>query len=566
MSTSEPSDKTTYEYIVVGGGVAALTLASRLSTLLPPSPAGRKQILVLEAGLDPSTVHSEHILTAKTAHAARESPHAYQLNVAPNKNLNGRSAIVQVGKALGGSGVINGGAWTRGPKSDYDLWSRVVKDDAWSYEKLLPFMKKTEAAIVNEKNGVMRDESQHGYNGTVKAAPVRSNWPARKYPLRGVVQRMWEEAGVKYLVDGNNGNQNGLTELVEAWVEGQRQLPGKLLDLRKLEIRLESVVQRVTFEKNGEELVASGVDLASGEHFVATKEVIVSAGAYHSPQILKLSGIGDPTELEEHGITTLFANPEVGKNLMDHPTTGIVWKLKHPENGLAAGSPLFNDPSYFNGWPLDFIKFGPVDDLAELRPLVKNQYDNDLLLRSDASHVELVTLYVPMSRMYTGQDVPMDGSHISTVVACLTPSSRGSIKLKSADISDSPVIDVNFLDTEADRHIMREGLRKAASVHLKTEAGKSFISHEVPPDGQVAITGATDEELDKRIANVGCCFDHPMGSCSMGKVVDSHCRVMGVKRLRVVDASVFPIPISCHPQAAVYATAERAAEWIGRGD
>jgi choline dehydrogenase-like flavoprotein len=558
------STSNTYDYIIVGGGIAGLVLASRLSRLLPP--ADTKRVLVLEAGVDPATVNSEYILSAQASLLARESQHSYQLTVAPNQNLGGRSAIVPVGKGLGGSAAINGGVWTRGPKSDFDWWARIVGDEAWSYNALLPFMKRVESMAVRDENGVVRDDSQHGYDGPLKIVPVRSLWPGRKYPLRDTVQKMWEEASVKYLIDGNGGDQNGLTEFAEVWVDGIRQLPGTILDLTKVEIRTESVVQRVTFEGGGGQPLANGVDLASGEHFVARKEVIVSAGAYHTPQVLKLSGIGDRAELEKHGIKTILENPEVGKNLRDHLAMDITWKLKHPERGLAIGSPKFTDPTYFRGSPLDFIVFDKLDNLEKLGSLAESQEDRDLLLRPDASHVEIVTVYAARGNRHTGWDAALHGSYISTVAVALTTTSRGTITLQSARIQDPPVSDVNFFDTEVDRHISREALRKAASVHLETRAGKSFVSHEVPPEGCVPVIDATDEELDQRIADLGYSLDHPMGSCSMGKVVDSHCRVLGVRGLRVVDASIFPVPISCHPQSAVYATAERVAEWVARGE
>ena len=139
--------------------------------------------------------------------------------------------------------------------------------------------------------------------------------------------------------------------------------------------------------------------------------------------------------------------------------------------------------------------------------------------------------------------------------------------IRSAKAEDPPLIDANFNATESDRYILREALRKGASVLLETETGKSFISHEVAPEGYAQITRDTpDAEIDKRIRDFAYSLDHPMGSCSMGEVVDSHCRVKGVDGLRVVDASVFPVPIACHIQAAVYALAERVAEWVGRGD
>ncbi|KIX03248.1 uncharacterized protein Z518_06800 [Rhinocladiella mackenziei CBS 650.93] len=552
-----------YEYIIVGGGVAGLTLAARLSKLLPPNETDNKRVLVLEAGTDPST--TECITNAMGQHMARESQHAYTLDVAANPHLGGRVTQVPVGKALSGSAAINGSAWTRGPKVDYDYWANLVGDDDWSYDKLLPYFKKTEQVIVGEGEGQVEiDEAHHGYEGTLKAVPMKANWPKRKYPLREPVRKAWEEAGVKYNPDGNNGNQNGLTEMVEVWVQGRRQLPNKILDLSLVDVRDVSTVHRVTFDTTSAgEPVANGVDLVGGEHIAAIKEVIVSAGVYHTPQVLMLSGIGDPAVLEKFGIATVSSNVEVGKNLMDHLAVGLTWKLKHPEQGLAIGSPLFVDPSYFAGWPMDFIEFGPLDDLSQLEPLIKNQEDKKYLLRPDSSHMEVVSLYAALGKRLAGIDAAMDGSHISTLAVCLTTTSRGSVMVRSAHPEDPPIIDPNFNETETDRFILREALRKASAVFLETETGQSFVSHEVPPEGYATITKHTpDAEIDKRIRDFGYSLDHPMGSCSMGKVVDSHCRVKG---LRVVDASVLPIPVACHIQAATYALAERVADWVGNG-
>lgn len=547
--------------------MAGIALASRLSQLLPESGDGKKQILVLEAGTDPST--SDSVLTFVGQQQAQVSEHATILNIAANENLGGRVTTMSVGKALGGSGAINGGAWTRGPKSDYDLWAKIVGDDDWSYDKLLPYFRRTEAVVQggDGEGRCVRDDVQHGYDGALKLTPLRANWPNRRYPLREPLRKAWEELGVKYLPDGNNEQQNGLTELVEVWLGGRRQLPGKIFDLSKVEIRDMSPVRRVTFEQTeGGEPVANGVDLVDGEHISAKKEVIICAGVFHTPQVLMLSGIGDPATLEKHGISTVAANVEVGKNLKDHLGVWMTWKLKHPEKGLAIGSPLFADPSFFTGWPMDFIEFGPLDEPDRLEPLIANAEDRDLLLRPDASHMELAFIYAPHGRS-KGVDTPMDGSYISSLVILLTPTSKGSITLNSSHPQDPPVVDVNFYATETDRHIMREALRKAYSVTLETESGKSFVSHEVPPEGYEPITNDTsDEVLDRRVAEFGNTVFHPMGSCSMGKVVDSHCRVKGVRALRIVDASVFPVPLACHIQAAVYCLAERLADWIARGE
>ncbi|EHY53771.1 hypothetical protein HRR83_003985 [Exophiala dermatitidis] len=581
-STSQPTQPSprSYDYIIVGGGVAGLTLASRLSKLLSSANSDNadttspnintntntaKRILVLEAGTDPS--QTDYIVSATGYNQAKESEYAYILDVEPNPHLNGRSGKVSVGKALGGSGAINGSAWTRGPKADYDYWAKLVGDDDWSYDKLLPFFQRLEH-IVENSTEQQRDELHHGYDGIFKVVPIRANHPKRHYPLRETIQKAWEEAGVPYKPDGNNGNQNGLTEMVELWVDGKRQLPSQVLDLSRVEIRLSTRVRRVILDTSvAGEPVATGVELVSGERLPANKEVILCAGVYHSPQILMLSGIGDLAVLQQHGIQTIVPNVEVGKNLVDHLAIGMTWKLKHPEKGLAFGSPLLTDPSYFAGWPLDFMEFGQLDEPDKLVPLIKSAEERDFLLRPGTSHMEIVTLYAPMGAKFVGIDAAMDGSHLSSIAVCLATTSKGSVTIRSANPEDPPVIDTNSNATETDRYISREALRKVASVYLETETGKSLISHEVTPPGYAAITHDTpDGEIDKRIRDFGYSLDHPMGTCSMGKVVDSHCRVKGVKGLRVVDGSVIPLPLACHIQVAVYAIAERVAEWVARGE
>ncbi|OCT47333.1 choline dehydrogenase [Cladophialophora carrionii] len=309
---SPSSASNIYDYILVGGGVCGLALASRLLRLLPPSDT--EQVLVPDAGVDPATVDPGHILSSQTSHLARESRHSYQLTVAPNRNLGGRRATVPMEKGLGGSAAINGGAWTNGSRSDFDLWARIVGEP-----------------LTWKKVPAERDGADHAGGGG----------------------RRREEADVKYLIDGNGKGQDGLTGFAEVWVDGIRQLPGKFQDLTRVEVLTESVVQRVTFEQGDEQSLANGVDWASGEHFVARKEVILSAGVFHSPQILKLSGIGDRAELEKHGIKK---DPRISRSREETqgpPSYLHNLETEHPEKGLAIGSPLFTDPTYFGGWSLE---------------------------------------------------------------------------------------------------------------------------------------------------------------------------------------------------------------------
>lgn len=251
---------------------------------------------------------------------------------------------------------------------------------------------------------------------------------------------------------------------------------------------------------------------------------------------------------------------------MDHLGVAVTWKIKNPERGLVLGSPLLLDPSFANGYPVDFVHFGQAP-MAQLAAVATDEDDKKLLIRPDATHIETVFLYIPMEERLTGVNTPMNGEYATTFTVCLTPTSRGYVAISSTNPLDPPVVDINFNATETDRFILREGLRQTASMLRDTEAGRSFVDCEAVPEGhQELLAGASDEAINARIRDFGFSLDHPCGSCAMGKVVDSKCRVMGVEGLRIVDASVFPIPLAAHPQVCVYALAQKAADIIAKAD
>ncbi|KAL2044565.1 hypothetical protein ABVK25_012375 [Lepraria finkii] len=236
-------------------------------------------------------------------------------------------------------------------------------------------------------------------------------------------------------------------------------------------------------------------------------------------------------------------------------------------------------PEYLQGWPLDFITFAPVQpsSLTTLDKLNSSAAAKALVGRRDTTHIETVVLYTPTSpkhAAFAAANLPMDGTYICTLDILLTPTSEGNVSIGSSDSNDPPVIDVNFNATESDRFILREAMRKTAHLLTGTAAGKSFAAAEVhlPNIKATSDTSATDDDLDARIAELGMSMDHPIGSCRMaaggpedernGGVVDSRCRVFGVRGLRVVDASVFPVPMASHIQATVYAVGEKAADII----
>ncbi|CRG91197.1 Choline dehydrogenase [Talaromyces islandicus] len=536
-----------YDYVIVGGGTAGSVVATRLKEGHPSL-----SILIIEAGPDVSG-RADVLDGTQWARLLRGDLDWGDLTV-PQTHLHGRVLPNFSGKSLGGSSAINAGGWTRGEKENYDIWAQLVKDSRWSYEGLLPYFRKTETYW--DPNG---DSTVHGFDGPIKMEAAVN----RQYPLREKVKDAWAAVGALYKRDMNDGNPIGLGELIENRVNGVRHIASSAYGLKDVEVLTETLVKRVIVTEKDGSKVATAVELVDGRILAARREIIVSAGTYRSPQILMLSGLGPQKELQQHGIEAILDLPDVGRHLQDHFSVNQWWKLKEPEKGLSVGSPVFNNPAHFKGLPLDFIATQSVPKEGLLKALSTDKEANPELhpVALQRGHIEVYILY--LARNQEDPVIIPDGTHITTSTMCMLPTSRGSIQLKDANPETMPLIDPNYLATETDRYVLREGLRKTHQVLRETEAGQQFvISEAVGEGGQQVSADSTDEELNDLIRRrLGTMF-HPAGSVSMGKVVDSELRVKGVDRLRVVDASVIPVPIAGHIQNCVYALAEQAANMI----
>lgn len=288
-----------------------------------------------------------------------------------------------------------------------------------------------------------------------------------------------------------------------------------------------------------------------------------------TPQILMLSGIGPSQLLDAYSIPNIVPQPHVGTNFQDHLAVSLCFRLQHPEQGLSVGSPRWSaEPAYNLGLPADWLVTEHLSSPSLRSALRKDgvlepYLDDHYLLQPTTPHTETIFIYAPAGAPLVNTHVPMDGSCIGTVVMNCQPTSRGSISISSDKITDPPVIDPNYNATHVDRTVLREGVRRVLQLMYETDAMKDVVAAGVPPPGMPDLTlQSSDEEIDERIRRTAQTIFHPAGSCAMGKVVDAECRVIGVEGLRVVDASVLPLPISAHYQVPVYAVAERVADMI----
>ncbi|KAK4691158.1 hypothetical protein P7C71_g5782, partial [Lecanoromycetidae sp. Uapishka_2] len=486
---------TTYDYIVIGGGTAGCVLASRLLERQPSL-----SVLVIEAGSD--ITNHPHVFKPLEAALLHFSDIDFRYFTVPQKHLDNKPRYVCGVKALSGAITINAGGWIRGDSLDYDEWAQQAGDDRWTYNGLLPYFRRSEHHY--DPNA---DPKQHGFEGPMFTSSVTTS--GRKYPLRDTILKAWKSLGLKEIADANNGHPQGIAELIENRRDGLRQLTSVVYPLTRAQIMTETMVHRILLNDGKQGKVASGVELADGRRLYvkAGGEVLLCGGAYRSPQVLMLSGIGDKVELAKHGIPQQVDLPGVGKNFHDHQMIFRYWKLRHPEKGLAMGSPAFADPAFEGGNPADW----------------------------------LATMTVPQEGLK----------------AAIT------ITLESKDPMAAPVIDPNYCATEADRFVMREGWRVQSRLMLESPEGKKLVAEEILPEGhQCLASDASDKDIDKRIIIGGVSCSHPGASCSMGKVVDGSCKVYGVEGLRVVDASVIPVPLAAHYQAPVFALAEQAVDII----
>jgi choline dehydrogenase len=547
----------TFDYVIIGGGTAGCLLANRLSA----EPNHR--VLLLEAGKTDSYpwIH----IPVGYLYCIGNPRTDWMYHTEPDAGLNNRVQRYPRGRVLGGCSSINGMIYMRGQARDYDAWAKITGDDSWSWQNALADFKAHEnhyrldqgADPITGNNSRFSD--MHGSGGEWRVEKQRLSWDV----LDSFADAA-EQAGIEKIDDFNGGDNAGVGYFDVNQRSGWRWSSSKAF-LRpargrpNLTIWTEAQAQKLTWSTadNGQPR-CSGLSLSRAGQTVqvtANREVILSAGAINSPQILQLSGIGPADLLRSHGIEVIRDAP-VGENLQDHLQIRAVFKV----NGTQTLNTLAN--SLFGR-----LKIGAEYLLNRSGPMSMSPSQLGAFTRSDPArpHANLEYHVQPLSLEAFGEDLH-DFPAITVSVCNLNPTSRGQVQISSANFQDPPKIMPNYLSTAEDRQVAADSLRQARKI-MAQPAMQVYAPEELKP----GVQHQSDEELARLAGDIANTIFHPVGTVKMGQmddpsaVLDPHLRVKGVQGLRVVDASVMPTITSGNTNAPTLMIAEKAAAWIKEG-
>ena len=519
-----------YDVVIVGGGAAGSVLASRLAENANTS------VLLLEAGPDypdPDSLPDEIKFGHTRLAEAEDSVHNWALRGTITEEQ-GEIHVAQ-GKVIGGGSSINGQAMQRGFPEDFDSWSSLGNDE-WSYAKVLPYFRKSEHDLD------IRDD----YHGTEGPMPIRRRqlgpWPG----IQTAFHAACLQAGFGTTEDTNGPNPSGVGVSPSNNLDGMR-MSTAITHLYPMRHRLNLTVRGRAFVRKIliKNLKAVGVEVESGgEVFnVEADRVVVSAGAIKSPHLLMLSGIGPADQLQLFGIPTVHELPGVGRNLWNHLSAQITFKVKEGIT-LAAGADAVHFSLHYTSQGSSAI----TDMVLRTSPVVDERQERVPGLRT---------------RYLSGEVPPDRVARISCTLGL--PDGSGYVRLASADPRIQPSFNYCYLQHPNDIRRVREGLRLAIRL-LESDAYKDVADHRIHPTDDVL---ADNDALDLWIRQTVGTARHVSGTCKMGPdsdpmaVVDQYCRVKGVQGLWVADASVMPrIPRSGGAHATVVMIGERVVDWI----
>ena len=528
----------TFDYIIVGAGSAGCVLANRLGA----KPEHR--ILVLEAGGQDRFWNWKIHMPAAFAYPLADDKVNWHYHSEPEPYMDGRKMYCPRGRVIGGSSSINGMVYIRGHARDYDRWAQLGLK-GWSYADILPYFRKAE----DHEQGA---DDYHGVGGPLHVSHGRT-----PNPLFEAWVEAGKQAGYPMTPDLNGYQQEGLGPMEMTTRRGRRWSAAKAylrpaLARGNVTVQPRALTLRILFEGRR----AVGIEYAQRgqvQRARATREVIVCGGAINSPQLLMLSGVGPADHLRGHKIDVVQDLPGVGANLQDHIETYVQHRCTQPITLY----PVLKSPLRQLLVGIEWTFFGTGVGAT-------NHFEAGGFIRSEAGveHPDLQYHFLPIAASYDGS-ATQPGHGFQAHVGPMRPTSRGTVRLKSADPRQAPEIRFNYMQTDQDRREFRAGIKLTREIFAQA-AFDPYRGPELAPGPEVK----TDAEIDAHLRRKAESAYHPSCTCKMGlvtdplAVVDDAGRVHGLESLRVVDASIMPNVVSGNLNAPTIMMAERLADSI----
>jgi choline dehydrogenase len=526
----------TYDYIVVGAGSAGAAVANRLSA----DP--RNKVLLLEAGRaghpwSPIPIGMARLITNPAANWLYSSE--------PEASTNGRRLPVPRGKLLGGSSSINGMVFVRGQAQDFDTWAQMG-NRGWSYTEVLPFFKRMESYAGG---------GDDGFRG--REGPLRVTNPEPRDPLFATIIKAAAQVGIRHNPDYNGASQQGIAMSQATIARGRRMSTARCyLDpvRNRQNLRIETQALTEGLVLDGKRCTGVRYSLAGDVREArAAREVVVSAGAFNSPQLLELSGIGQPERLRNLGIEVRHELPGVGENLRDHYVPRTRWLVG--KKGIT-----FNDRGRGFGLAQQVLRYAlfRVGMLAMTGAPIRAF----VCSREGLEAPDLMLGWIPMLTEPSPRGPRISRQSGMTLYAhAMRPESKGHVHITAADARRPPAINFNFLSSPPDAELTLRAVRIAREI-MTAPAMTPFQMSEAAP----GANRTSDDEILDWVKQAAETTNHPVGTCKMGSdpmaVVDAQLRVHGIAGLRVADASIMPTLTSGNTNAPSIMIGEKAADMV----